>query len=211
LNYVATVYNGIDTSKFESAPQSERNYLLFIGRLGYDKGTAEAIDIAGALDLPLKLAGKIDDADRAYFDSHVKPRLDAYPKAEYVGEVNSDQKRDLYSRALAVVYPINFDEPFGLVMVEALASGTPVLALKRGSVSEILVDKKTAVIGGNVRELIARFPEIAQIKSSDCIEHVNKLFTAKHMVDGYEAVYEQLIEKRKGGRLIGSPIGVLLA
>lgn len=211
LNYVATVYNGIDTSDFKSAPENERNYLLFIGRLGKDKGTAEAIDIAKALDLPLKLAGKIDDSDRTYFNARVKPRLDAYPKAEYVGEVNAEQKRDLYAKALAVVYPINFDEPFGLVMVEALASGTPVMALERGSVNEILVDKKTAIVAKSTTELITRYPEIARINRTDCIEHVNRLFTVKHMVDGYEKVYEELIAKKRSGRVIASPIGILLS
>lgn len=196
INYVATVYNGIDIDAFKTEENVPRDYLLFVGRLGHDKGTAEAIDIAKALNLPLKLAGKIDSHDQPYFDAEVQPRLSSYSQAEYVGEVNHEQKRKLYSGAMAVVYPINFDEPFGLVMAESMAAGTPVLALERGSVREIIVDTKTGIIARDVQELIRRFPEIQKIKAQDCVEHVRKNFSVKHMVDGYESVYSQLIDKK---------------
>jgi glycosyltransferase involved in cell wall biosynthesis len=196
INYVATVYNGIDIDAFKTEENGPRDYLLFVGRLGHDKGTAEAIDIAKALNLPLKLAGKIDSNDQSYFDAEVQPRLSSYSQAEYVGEVNHEQKRKLYSGAMAVVYPINFDEPFGLVMAESMAAGTPVLALERGSVREIIVDTKTGVIARDVQELIRRFPEIQKIKARDCVEHVRKNFSVKHMVDGYESIYSQLIDKK---------------
>lgn len=196
INYIATVYNGIDYEAFAAQKQVSRDYLLFVGRLSKDKGTAEAIDIAKALKLPMKIAGKIDATDAAYFEAEVKPRLAAYPDAEYVGEVNHEQKRALYSGAIAVVYPINFEEPFGLVMAEALAAGTPVMATDRGSVREVLTDKKTAIIAQSADELIRRFPEIKNIKSEDCVERVRQCFSVRHMVDGYENVYKQLAEHK---------------
>jgi glycosyltransferase involved in cell wall biosynthesis len=196
INYVATVYNGIDIDAFKADPNVPRDYLLFVGRLGHDKGTAEAIDIAKALDMPIKLAGKVDSNDLPYFETEVQPRLSSYSKAEYVGEVNHEQKRKLYGGAKAVVYPINFDEPFGLVMAESMAAGTPVMALERGSVREIIIDKITGVVAQNVEELIRRFPEIQMIKTKDCVDHVRKNFSVKHMVDGYEQIYSKLLDKK---------------
>jgi glycosyltransferase involved in cell wall biosynthesis len=196
INYIATVYNGIDIEAFKTEPNAAREYLLFVGRLGHDKGTAEAIDIAKALDLPIKLAGKIDSNDQSYFDEEVQPRLSSYSKAEYVGEINHEQKRKLYGGARAVVYPINFDEPFGLVMAESMAAGTPIMALERGSVREIIIDKKTGIVAQSVEELIRRFPEIEKMKAQDCVDHVRKNFSVKHMVDGYEQIYADLIDKK---------------
>jgi glycosyltransferase involved in cell wall biosynthesis len=192
INFAATIYNGIDPDQFGASISSSRDYLLFVGRLCRDKGTAEAIDIAKALNMPIKLAGKVDRNDQPYFDEEVKPRLASYDKALFVGEVNHDEKKALYANAKAVVYPLNFDEPFGLVMVESLASGTPVMAVSRGSVPEILEDGKTAIIGGSPQELIDRYPEIQHISPNDCRKAVQDRFSVKHMVDGYERLYEQL-------------------
>ncbi len=203
LNYVATIYNGIDVEAFTFNPSPKRDYLLFVGRLGHDKGTAEAIDIAAKLGLPLILAGKIDKNDQPYVDSEVKPRLEAYPQAKYIGEVNHKQKTELYANAIAVVYPINFNEPFGLVMVESLASGTPVLAFDRGSVREVLTDPETAIIGQSVDELVRRFPEVKQIKAAACRERASRYFGLAKMVESYERLYIKLIEERQSGTFSG--------
>jgi glycosyltransferase involved in cell wall biosynthesis len=194
LNYIGCVYNGIDTDAFANVPKVSREYLLFVGRISNDKGTAEAIDIAKALGLPIKIAGKIDSNDATYFANQIKPRLEAYERAEYVGEVNHDQKRVLYAGARAVVYPINFDEPFGLVMAESLASGTPVMACDRGSVREIIVDCETGIIGKTKENLINRYSEIASISSENCVRRVSECFSVKKMVDGYENIYRLLAE-----------------
>ncbi len=197
LNYVGRVYNAVDTTVFKplgnatgKIGEQNREYLLFLGRVSHAKGTKEAIQLAKAVSLPLKIAGKIDNVDRAYFEEHVQPALDC--KIEYVGEVNKSQKSDLYAGAKAVIYPINFEEPFGLVMVEALASGTPVVALDRGSVKEILIDGKNAVIGKSVDELISRFGEVEEMTSRDCLDRA-KHFSVSRMVDGYEDVYTKLL------------------
>jgi glycosyltransferase involved in cell wall biosynthesis len=192
LNYVATIYNGIDIAEFDHSdlPDS-RSYLLFIGRLCEDKGTERAIEIAKKLQLPIVLAGKVDDADRPYFEQHVQPHLGT--GVEFVGEVDHSGKLDLYRKAIATVYPINFEEPFGLVMAESLASGTPVLALDRGSVREVLSDGDTAVIAPNCEELVQRFDQIRTISADQCRDRVRKLFTKERMVDAYEDLYRKLI------------------
>lgn len=196
LNYVGTVYNGIRVQDFHSENDTDqRAGLLFVGRLCKDKGTAEALDIAKQLNMPLTLAGKVDKTDEAYFEQEVKPRLES-SDAEFIGEVGHDQKVELYGKALAVVYPINFSEPFGLVMAESLAAGTPVMAFDRGSVREVLDDPKTSIIGDSVDQLVSRFPELKSINRNDCVERVQNLFSVEKMVDSYEAVYRTLLEKR---------------
>ncbi len=194
LNYIGTVYNGIRVEDFSQVSNGQaRAGLLFVGRICKDKGTAEAIDIAKRLNMPIKIAGKVDKNDEQYFEQEVKPRL-SYSGAELIGEVDHNQKVGLYSRAVAVVYPINFSEPFGLVMAEALASGTPVMAFDKGSVREVLDDPKTAIIGTTVDELVSRYPELKDIDRKDCVSRVKELFSVEKMVDGYEKLYQELLD-----------------
>lgn len=197
LNYVDTIYNGIDVDSFHYPHPQNRDNLLFVGRLGHDKGTAAAIDIARELDLPINLAGKIDKSDESYYLAEIQPRIKSYSKAEYIGEVNHEQKVRLYANAIAVVYPINFNEPFGLVMAESLAAGTPVMALDRGSVSEILENGTTAIIGNSTDELVARFHELSQIDPDVCRQRVREHFGVGRMVDRYEELYRELVAQRR--------------
>lgn len=190
LNYAGVVYNGIDLGNFYFAENLSQDYLLFLGRLCNDKGTLQAIDFAERVGMRLLLAGKIDARDKEYYEELIAPRINGR-QVEYVGEVNHQQKQELYQNAYATIYPIQFEEPFGLVMVESLACGTPVIALRRGSVSEVLADGETAITGTNVDELVARFSEISQISRAACRERVEKLFTVKVMVDSYLAVYDR--------------------
>jgi glycosyltransferase involved in cell wall biosynthesis len=192
LNYVATVYNGIETEIYNRPKMKQLNYLLFMGRISKAKGTADAIRIARAVGLPLKIAGKVDLADRDYFEREVEPQLGG-SGIEYIGEIGSQEKTELYSGALAVVYPIAFEEPFGLVMAESLASGTPVLALDRGSVRELLSDGETAIIGRSIEELIARFPQIYNLKEGACRERAAGLFGKERMTASYLQVYGRLV------------------
>jgi glycosyltransferase involved in cell wall biosynthesis len=191
LNYVATIYNGIDVANHIFNSNDKRDYLLFLGRICHDKGTAIAIDIANSLGLPLKIAGKIDSADDKYWQEEVKPKVKG-PNIEYLGEVNFDEKNKLYSNAIALVYPITFSEPFGLVMVEALACGTPVLALDKGSVKEILVDGEIGIIANSKEEIVKRFKDIEKIDRNKCRQRVEKLFSKERMANEYEAVYKRL-------------------
>lgn len=198
LNYVGRVYNAVDSEGFnpgeianDTISEQDRKYLLFLGRISHAKGTADAIKIAKAKGLPLKIAGKVDDTDMKYYKEQVEPELGG--GIEYVGEVGFEQKRELYKGAMAIVYPIHFEEPFGLVMVEGLAAGTPLVALTRGSVREILTDK-TAVLGSSVEELIENFDRVTELKSSDCIARARD-FSVETMVTGYEEVYAKVIEE----------------
>lgn len=200
LNYVGRVYNAVDAEGFSPEPETyanvktvaddpSRKYLLFLGRVSHAKGTAEAIKIARSVGMPLKIAGKVDSTDDGYFKQKVEPEL--HSGIEYVGEVGFREKQELYKNALAIVYPINFEEPFGLVMVEGLAAGTPLVALDRGSVREILTEK-TSVVGSSVDELISRFDEVKQKNSADCIERA-KEFSVEKMTSGYEEIYNRVL------------------
>jgi glycosyltransferase involved in cell wall biosynthesis len=194
LNYIGTVYNGIDLNAFPMKSRKNGSFLLFLGRICEDKGTSEAIKIAQELSLPLKIAGKVDEPDQAYFQSQIKPQLNS--SIEYVGEVGHQGKVALYHEAIALLHPINFEEPFGLTMIESLACGTPVMALDRGSVREVLADPETAIVGKSLSQLTERFSHIAKIKAENCRKRVEQCFSSKTMAKGYETVYQTLINVR---------------
>jgi glycosyltransferase involved in cell wall biosynthesis len=198
LNYVATVYNGINLDLYPYPENAKRDYLLFLGRICHDKGTADAVEIAERLGLPLKIAGKVDEPDRPYFEEKVKPKLSH--TIEYLGEVNHEQKLKLYANAIALLHPINFDEPFGLTLVEALAEGTPVVAIARGSIPEVLSDKETAVLGKTKEELIERFGEIEKIEPKACRKRVQEKFSKERMVDDYVKLYDRLVNQAAPGK-----------
>ena len=201
LNYQTVIYNGISISEFftDATPDAnqpqQRKYLLFLGRICRDKGTMEAIEIARKLALPLIIAGKLDQADEPYFRTYVEPYLEP-GKIDFIGAVDYSKKLALFSGAIAVLYPIAIEEPFGLVMAEAMASGTPVMALDRGAVREVLLDKKTAVIGQSVGELISRFAEVAAIDPKDCQQRALDLFSVERMASRYERLYQALVRAR---------------
>ncbi len=193
LNYARVIYNGIDVDQFMYRNGHEkRDYLLFLGRVSADKGTAVAIDIAVKLGLPLKVVGKVDVTDQSYFDKEIKPRLDN-PLIEFVGEADFAAKTELYSKAIAVIYPIAFAEPFGLVMAEALASGTPVAALDRGSVKEVISDGETGIVASTPDEIVKRFGEVEKISHADCRKRASELFSKERMAMQYEELYRSLI------------------
>ncbi|MBI5173999.1 MAG: glycosyltransferase family 4 protein [Candidatus Melainabacteria bacterium] len=191
LNYAATIYNGIDVEKHQVNGVRERHYLLFVGRVCQDKGTHAAIEIARRLKLPLVIAGKVDQADRYYFDECVKPYL-RVPDSVYIGEVNFERKMELYAGAKALLYPICFDEPFGLVLTEALAAGTPVMALSRGSVPEVITDGETGIVANSVDELVARFSELQSIQSEACRRRARSNFSKERMIEAYSDLYEAI-------------------
>lgn len=192
LNYASVIHNGIDLDQFHHDPMLKRDYLLFLGRICADKGTVEAIRIATAVGMPIILAGKIDKNDQEYFDSEVRPLL--APSVEYVGEISFIEKAALYRGALATLCPIKFEEPFGLVMAESLASGTPVLALRRGAVPELLEDGVTGLVEDSIDELIARFHELATISNATCRDNAELLFGKEQMAKRYEDLYLDLLQ-----------------
>jgi glycosyltransferase involved in cell wall biosynthesis len=191
LNYVATVYNGIDVEKF-SFNDKPKDYLMFLGRIHPHKGPEYAIEIAKKSGRKLIIAAKIDPVDEAYFEAVVKPYIDG-EQIIFVPEPEERPKIDLLKNAAAVIAPIQWDEPFGIVNIEALACGTPVITIKRGSTPEIIIDGKNGYLCSNIDEMIDRVADIGKINRRDCRARVAEHFTALQMAKGYEKAYRKVI------------------
>ncbi|HAX75044.1 MAG TPA: glycosyl transferase [Cyanobacteria bacterium UBA11372] len=203
LNCVATVYNGIDVDSYEFYPQPDQPpYLAFLGRISPEKGTHHAIEIAKQVGLPLKMAGKVDVVDVEYYESEIKPHIDG-EQIQYLGEANHAQKNELMGRAIATLFPITWREPFGLVMIESMASGTPVIAMKLGSTSEVIADGKTGFLCNSIAECVSAVRRVEEINRNDCRKHVVNRFSVQKMTEGYEAVYQQILAEKfaQNGRL----------
>jgi glycosyltransferase involved in cell wall biosynthesis len=196
LNYVATVYNGIDTDRFAFYPKPDQPpYLAFLGRISPEKGTHLAIEIAQRSGWHLKMAGKVDPVDREYFEAQILPQIDG-EQIEYLGEANHDQKCAILGGAVATLFPIGWREPFGLVMIESMVVGTPVIAMALGSVPEVIVNGKTGWLCDSMEDCVEAIDKVAQIDRYACREHVLRNFTAQRMVDGYETIYKEILAKR---------------
>lgn len=192
LDYEATVYHGIKLHEFAFREQPEE-YLLFFGRIHPEKGAREAIEIARACDRRLILAGIIQDQD--YFKKEVEPEL--YGNIEYIGSVGPEKRNKLLGNASVLLHPIFFDEPFGLSIIESMACGTPVIAFNRGSMPELIENGCNGYLVTDVDEAVDAVAKVRNIRRADCRTHVEKHFTVERMVDGYEAVYEKVLSKRK--------------
>jgi len=171
LEYAATIHHGIDLSQFDLRREAG-DYLLFFGRIHPDKGTVEAIDVAGRAGLPLTIAGIVQD--REYFERLVEPRLDG-GRVRYVGAVGPERRGDLLGGARALLHLVNFDEPFGFSVVEAMACGTPVIAYDRGSMRELIDDGATGMIVAGLdaaTEAVTRVGELDRTAIRAMIDHV---------------------------------------
>src|SRR5918998_3787612 len=190
MNWVGTVYHGLPRNllKFNSKPG---NYLAFLGRLSPEKRPDLAIEIARRSGIPLKIAAKIDRSDREYFDTVIRPLLST-PGVEFIGEINETQKQEFLGGALALLFPVDWPEPFGLVMLEALACGTPVIARPCGSVPEVLRHGITCFIGSSVEDLVAAVHQIGNISRQKCRDEFETRFTTEVMAANYERVYHLL-------------------
>lgn len=196
LNYIHTVYNGIDTTvyRFQEQP-SQPPYLAFVGRLSPEKGPAGAIEIARKLGLPLKMAGKIDAVDRDYFNEQLKPLIDG-EQIQYLGEVSHEEKIELLAGATVTLFPITWREPFGLVMIESMATGTPVVGMALGSVPEVIAHGKTGYICGSLEKMIESVPEAMKLDRKTCRDYVVSRFSVESMVDEYERTYQMVLSGR---------------
>lgn len=191
-NWAGTVYNGIDLDHFTFHPRAG-DYLAFLGRISPEKGIEDAIAIARLAGLPLKVAAKVDPIDETYYQERIRP-LFAHPLIEYVGEVTEREKDAFVGQALALLFPVRWPEPFGLVMVEAMAAGTPVIAGRFGSVPEVVLDGETGFICDSLEEMVLAIRRLGEIDRAACRRHVEQRFSAKRMADGYEQVYESLAQ-----------------
>jgi len=196
--WAGTVYNGIPENlyDYQSTPGE---YLAFLGRISPEKGIIDAIQIAIKIGMPLKIAAKVDPVDQHYFDQLIEPMLH-HPLIEYIGEVDEAGKNELLGGAYATLLPINWPEPFGLVMIESFACGTPVVAYRRGSVPEVMVDQKTGFVVNNQEEAIAAIKKIDLIKRSDCRMHFEANFTSHRMADDYLYIYSALTKSIQANR-----------
>jgi glycosyltransferase involved in cell wall biosynthesis len=190
-NWQATVYHGLppDLYAFREEPG---HYLAFLGRISPEKGVDEAIAIAKSVDIPLKIAAKVDTTDQSYFEQHVRPMLN-HSLIEYIGEIGGDQKSDFLSNAYCLLFPIDWPEPFGLVMIEAMACGTPVIAYRRGSVPEVMRDGKTGFVVDGLEEATKALRSLNSISRKGCRLVFEQHFLASRMANDYLQVYQQLL------------------
>jgi glycosyltransferase involved in cell wall biosynthesis len=194
VNWIATIHHGLPadllTPRYEAG-----KYLAFLGRISPEKRPDIAIEVAKKAGIPLKIAAKVDVVDREYFEAIIKPRL-AAPDVEYIGEISEDQKSEFLGNAIALMFTIDWPEPFGLAMIEALACGTPVIARRCGSVPEILEPRSTGFIANGIEELVDAVRRVDDISRVECRRQFERRFTVASMVDRYEKVYHKLIACR---------------
>jgi glycosyltransferase involved in cell wall biosynthesis len=194
-NWQATVYHGLPEDEF---PFRERpgDYVAFLGRISPEKRVDRAIEIALRARVPLKIAAKVDEADRAYFEREIAPLL-RQPGIEYVGEIGQHEKSDFLGNARALLFPIDWPEPFGLVMIEAMACGTPVIAVPMGSVPEIVEPGVSGFLVGSLEEALSALESIDRIDRRRCRMAFEERFSARRMAADYLRVYERLLESAR--------------
>jgi glycosyltransferase involved in cell wall biosynthesis len=191
LNWAGVVHNGVDVASFPLRDNKEP-WVLFIGRMNPSKGAHLAIDAARAANRHIVIAGKVHDpGEHDYFEQEVRPRLS--DDAQFVGEADGQLKRELYAKAACVLFPVQWPEPFGMVMVEAMACGTPVVALRGGAVEEVIADGRTGLVCDTVDQLPEAIEKACRFRPADCRRHVEEHFDVSTMAAGYERLYRQVI------------------
>jgi glycosyltransferase involved in cell wall biosynthesis len=191
VNWVATVHHGLPVDLYHFR-EAQGKYLCFIGRISPEKRVDRAVEISRRMSIPLKIAAKVDKVDRAYFEATIEPLL-ALPGIEYLGEIGEEEKDELLGNAYALVFPIDWPEPFGLVMIEALACGTPVIAYRQGSVSEVLDDGVTGFLVDDLHNAVRAAERVQQLDRRRCRDVFEQRFSAARMARDYVSVYEQML------------------
>jgi glycosyltransferase involved in cell wall biosynthesis len=193
MNWVETIYHGLPHDLLSFSPGPGK-YLAFLGRISPEKRPDLAIEIARKAGIQLKIAAKVDPVDRAYYEAVVEPRISP-PDIEYIGEINETEKNEFLGNALALMFPIDWPEPFGLTMIESMACGTPVVARPCGSVPEIIKPGVSGIIGTTVEELVAAVAKAASLPRKGCRAEFDARFTVEVMADNYERLFRRLIAK----------------
>ncbi len=193
MNWQATVYHGLprDLLRFHPGPGK---YLAFLGRISPEKGPDIAIEVARRAGIPLKLAAKVDTLDKAYYEAVIKPLISP-PDIEFIGEINEIEKNDFLGNAMALMFPVDWPEPFGLVMIESMACGTPVVTRPCGSVPEIIKPGVSGYIGVTVDDLVEGLKKAIELPREGVRAQFDQRFTVEQMADAYERVYEKLIAR----------------
>jgi len=195
LNWLANCANALDLSVYPCQPH-RGEYLLFLGRLSSDKGAHRAVAVAMQLGLPLKIAGKCRESkERRYFEEFVQPHVGPAHGIEYLGEVNHGQKVELLQDARATLFPIDWEEPFGLVMIESMACGTPVIATRHGAVPEVIAHGRSGIVVDDYRLMPVALEEADRLDPLECRRYVEERFAPERMVADYVAAYRSAIEQ----------------
>ena len=193
-NFVATVYHGLPLNLHRPTFNPNGDYLAFLGRISPEKGVDRAIKVAQTVGIPLRIAAKVDRADEAYFREQIAPLLKG-PGVQFIGEINEQEKTEFLGQALALMFLIDWPEPFGLSMIEAMACGTPVLALRRGSVEEVVEDGLTGHIIDSVEQAAITLPRVIALDRRAVRRRFEERFTATRMAKDYVRVYKSLLAR----------------
>jgi glycosyltransferase involved in cell wall biosynthesis len=199
-DWQGTVYHGLplDLHTFRDRPGQ---YLAFLGRISPEKRVDRAIEIARRAGLPLRIAAKVDPADRNYYEEEIRPLIEAAgPAVEFLGEVGGKAKDEFLGNAYALLFPIDWPEPFGLVMIEAMACGTPVIAYRHGSVPEVMDDGVTGFVVGDIDEAVAAVGRVDELSRRRCRDVFEERFCVARMAHDYLAIYRRLVEQAGDGR-----------
>ena len=194
VRWEATVHHGLPVDLLPYTARPAGGYLAFLGRISPEKRPDRAIEIARRVGLPLKIAAKVDRADQAYWAEVIEPMIRGNPDVEFVGEIGEREKARFLGDALALVFPIDWPEPFGLVMIEAMACGTPILAFACGSVPEVIDDGVTGVIVGSIEEAVVALPRALALDRAAIRATFERRFSAERMARDYVGLYRTLMD-----------------
>jgi glycosyltransferase involved in cell wall biosynthesis len=203
-NWQGTVHHGLPRESF-SLGGGKGRYLAFLGRTSPEKGLDQAIEIAKRAEMPLKIAAKIDRVDMEYFETAIKPLLD-HPLIEFIGEVGYPETNVFLGNAAGLLFPINWREPFGLVMIEAMACGTPVIAYPLGSVPEVMQDRVTGFIVPDLEGAVKAVKRLGEIDRRKCREHFERHFNAERMAQDYLTIYQRLVRRESSSITVSDEV-----
>ena len=194
-NWAATIYHGLPRELLPYRESPSRDYLAFVGRICPEKRVDRAIEIAKRAGMKLRIAAKIDKTDEAYFASEIQPLLDD-PLIEFVGEINDAQKPEFFGNAMGLLFPIDWPEPFGLVMIEAMSCGTPVMAYDRGSVPEVIDNGVTGFVVDGEDEAVVAVNRLTMLNRLMVRKRFEERFSVERMVDEYEGLYQAALGRQ---------------
>jgi glycosyltransferase involved in cell wall biosynthesis len=206
VTWAGNVYHGLPTDLLDFIPRPKGGYLAFLGRISPEKRPDRAIEIAARAGLPLKIAAKVDKADQPYWEAAIKPMIDANPNVEFVGEINDLQKASFLGNARALLFPIDWSEPFGLVMIESFACGTPVIAFNEGSVPEVVDDGVTGFVVNSVEEAVRAVGNLGALNRATVRAVFEQRFTVERMTNDYLSIYRNLVQAHAHGQSLRAPL-----
>ena len=196
MNWLGTAYHGLPRALLPFQPKAG-GYLAFLGRISPEKGPDRAIEIAARAGMPLKIAAKVDHVDQAYWENKIRPMVESYPEVEFIGEIDEYDKASFLGGAAALLFPIDWPEPFGLVMIEAMACGTPVIAYRRGSVPEIIEENVSGFVVDTIDEAARAVRRVASLDRAKVRAQFERRFTVERMADDYVDIYRTLLSMRR--------------